>query len=36
MNTKEKLELLWKYLLLLVIAVFLIRFSGKPHFKISK
>jgi len=33
MNTKEKLELLWKYLLLLVIAVFLIRFSGKPHFK---
>jgi homospermidine synthase len=33
MNTKEKLELLWKYLLLLVIAVCLFRFSGKPHFK---
>ena len=33
MNTKEKLELLWKYLLLLVIAVALFRFSGKPHFK---
>ena len=33
MTTKEKLELLWKYLLLLVIAVSLFRFSGKPHFK---
>ena len=33
MNTKEKLELLWKYLLLLVIAVSLFRVSGKPHFK---
>ena len=33
MNTKEKLELLWKYLLLLVLAVGLFRFSGKPHFK---
>ena len=32
MTTKEKLELLWKYLLLLVIAVSLFRFSGKPHF----
>ena len=31
MNTKEKLELLWKYLLLLVLAVGLFRFSGKPH-----
>jgi hypothetical protein len=37
MNTKEKLELLWKYLLLIIIAVTLFRFSGKPHFKmISK
>ena len=33
MNTKEKLELLWKYLLLLLIAVCLFRFSGKLHFK---
>ena len=33
MNTKEKLELLWKYLLLLVLAVGLFRFSGKPHSK---
>jgi len=33
MNTKEKLEMLWKYLLLLVIAVCLFRISGKPHFK---
>ena len=36
MNTKEKLELLWKYLLLLVIAVCLFRFSGKPHFKMME
>ena len=33
MNTKEKLELLWKYLLLLIIAISLFRFSGKPHIK---
>ena len=33
MNTKEKLELLWKYLFLLIIAITLFRFSGKPHFK---
>ena len=33
MNKKEKLELLWKYLLLLVLAVGLFRFSGKPHSK---
>ena len=33
MNTKEKLEMLWKYLLLLVLAVGLFRFSGKPHSK---
>ena len=36
MNTKEKLELLWKYLLLLVLAVGLFRFSGKPHFKMME
>ena len=36
MNTKEKLELLWKYLLLRVIAVCLFRFSGKPHFKMME
>jgi len=33
MNTKDKLELLWKYLLLLIIAISLFRFSGKPHIK---
>ena len=33
MTTKEKLELLWKYLLLLVIAVTLFRFTANPHFK---
>ena len=33
MNTKDKLELLWKYLLLLIIAISLFRFSGKSHFK---
>ena len=33
MNTKEKLELLWKYLLLLIIAISLFRFSGKPYIK---
>jgi len=33
MTTKEKLEILWKYLLLLVIAISLFRFSEKPYFK---
>ncbi len=37
MNTKEKLEMLWKYLFLVIIAVTLFRFSGNLHFKmISK
>ena len=31
MNTKEKLELLWKYLLLLVVAIGVIRFTNGPH-----
>ena len=34
MNSKEKLELLWKYLFLLIIAITLFRFSEKSHFKI--
>ena len=36
MNTKEKLELLWKYLLLLILAITLFRFSEKSHFKIME
>ena len=31
MNTKEKLELLWKYLFLLVVAIGVIRFTNGPH-----
>ena len=31
MNTKEKLELLWKYLILLVVAIGVIRFTNGPH-----
>ena len=31
MNTKEKLELLWKYLLLLVVAIGIIRFTNGHH-----
>ena len=31
MNTKEKLELLWKYLFLLVVAIGVIRFTNRPH-----
>lgn len=33
MTTKEKLDLLWKYLLLLVIAVAIFKFSDHPHHK---
>jgi hypothetical protein len=31
MNTKEKLELLWKYLFLLVVAIGVIRFTNGHH-----
>ena len=31
MNTKEKLEILWKYLFLLVVAIGVIRFTIGPH-----
>ena len=31
MSTKEKLELLWKYLFLLVVAIGVIRFTNGPH-----
>jgi len=31
MNTKEKLELLWKYLFLLVVAIGVLRFTNGPH-----
>ena len=31
MNTKEKLELLWKYLFLLIVAIGVIRFTNGPH-----
>ena len=31
MNTKEKLELLWKYLFLLVVAIGVIRLTNGPH-----
>jgi hypothetical protein len=31
MNTKEKLELLWKYLFLLVVAIGVIRFTNGSH-----
>ena len=31
MDTKEKLELLWKYLFLLVVAIGVIRFTNGPH-----
>ena len=31
MNTKEKLELLWKFLFLLVVAIGVIRFTNGPH-----
>jgi len=31
MNIKEKLELLWKYLFLLVVAIGVIRFTNGPH-----
>ena len=36
MNTKEKLELLWKYLLLLILTITLFRISEKSHFKIME
>ena len=31
MNTKEKLELLWKYLFLVVVAIGIFQFTHKPH-----
>ena len=31
MTTKEKLDILWKYLFLLVIAVAIFKFSNHPH-----
>ncbi len=31
MNTKEKLELLWKYLFLLVVAIGIFQFTHRPH-----
>ena len=31
MNTKEKLELLWKYLFLLVVAIGVFRFTDRSH-----
>ena len=33
MNTKEKLDLIQKYLLLIIIAFGVFRMSGKPHHK---
>ena len=31
MNTKEKLQMLWQYLFLLVVAIGVIRFTNGPH-----
>ena len=31
MNTKEKLELLWKYLFLVVVAIGIFQFTHRPH-----
>jgi hypothetical protein len=36
MNTKEKLNMLWKYLLLLVIAFGIFRISDRPYHKRKK
>jgi len=36
MNTQEKLNMLWKYLLLLVIAIGVFRMSDRPHHKRKK